>query len=44
MAKWVLIDDENKPIRYLVACELDADYFEAACKRIKAEASQERLF
>lgn len=28
----------------LVGCELDADYFEAACKRIKAEASQERLF
>ena len=28
----------------LVGCELDADYFEAACKRIKAEAQQERLF
>lgn len=25
-------------------CELDKDYFEAACKRIKSEASQERLF
>lgn len=28
----------------LVGCELDADYFEAACKRIEAEAQQERLF
>jgi site-specific DNA-methyltransferase (adenine-specific) len=28
----------------LVGCELDADYFQAACKRIKLEASQERLF
>jgi len=28
----------------LVGCELDADYFNAACKRIKAESSQERLF
>jgi site-specific DNA-methyltransferase (adenine-specific) len=28
----------------LVGCELDKDYFEAACKRIKDEASQERLF
>lgn len=28
----------------LTACELDADYFEASVKRIKAEASQERLF
>jgi site-specific DNA-methyltransferase (adenine-specific)/modification methylase len=25
-------------------CELDVDYFEAACKRIKSEAAQERLF
>lgn len=28
----------------LVACELDKDYYEASVKRIKAEASQERLF
>lgn len=28
----------------LVACELDADYFEASVKRIQAEAQQERLF
>jgi len=28
----------------LVACELDKDYYEASIKRIKAEASQERLF
>ena len=28
----------------LVGCELDTDYFEAACKRIEAEAQQERLF
>jgi site-specific DNA-methyltransferase (adenine-specific) len=28
----------------LAGCELDADYFEAACKRIEAEAQQERLF
>lgn len=28
----------------LTACELDADYFEAACKRIKMESAQERLF
>jgi site-specific DNA-methyltransferase (adenine-specific) len=28
----------------LIACELDTDYFDAACKRIKQEAAQERLF
>ena len=28
----------------MVGCELDTDYFEAACKRIKQEAAQERLF
>jgi site-specific DNA-methyltransferase (adenine-specific) len=28
----------------LVACELDKDYYEASIKRIKAKASQERLF
>lgn len=28
----------------MVGCELDTDYFEAACKRIKSEAAQERLF
>ena len=28
----------------LTACELDKDYFEEACKRIKREAQQERLF
>ena len=28
----------------LVGCELDADYFETSCKRIKAETAQERLF
>jgi site-specific DNA-methyltransferase (adenine-specific) len=28
----------------MVGCELDADYFEAACNRIKSEANQERLF
>jgi site-specific DNA-methyltransferase (adenine-specific) len=28
----------------LIACELDTDYFEAACKRIRQEAAQERLF
>ena len=28
----------------IVGCELDIDYFEAACKRIKAETAQERLF
>jgi len=28
----------------LVGCELDADYFEAACKRIKQATAQERLF
>lgn len=28
----------------LTACELDADYFEASVKRIKAEDAQERLF
>jgi site-specific DNA-methyltransferase (adenine-specific) len=28
----------------LVACELDEDYFDAACKRIRQEAAQERLF
>jgi site-specific DNA-methyltransferase (adenine-specific) len=28
----------------LVGCELDPDYFDAACKRIKQEAQQERLF
>ena len=27
-----------------VGCELDADYFNAACKRIEHHASQERLF
>jgi modification methylase len=30
--------------RNFVGCELDTDYFEAACKRIEAEAQQERLF
>ena len=30
--------------RNFIGCELDADYFEAACKRIIAEAQQERLF
>jgi len=28
----------------LVGCELDSDYFKAACERIKREAQQERLF
>jgi len=28
----------------LVGCELDTDYFNAACERIKREAQQERLF
>jgi site-specific DNA-methyltransferase (adenine-specific) len=28
----------------LTACELDKDYFEAACQRIKRESQQERLF
>lgn len=28
----------------LTACELDSDYFEAACQRIKREAQQQRLF
>lgn len=28
----------------LTATELDADYFEAACKRIKQATAQERLF
>jgi len=27
-----------------VGCELDADYYEAACKRIEQHAAQERLF
>jgi len=27
-----------------VGCELDPDYFEAACKRIEHHARQERLF
>ena len=30
--------------RKFYGCELDEDYFEAACKRIKQEAAQERLF
>jgi site-specific DNA-methyltransferase (adenine-specific) len=28
----------------MVGCELDTDYFNAACKRIKQETAQERLF
>ncbi len=28
----------------MVGCELDEDYFKAACERIKSEAQQERLF
>ena len=28
----------------MVGCELDTDYFDAACKRIKQETAQERLF
>ena len=28
----------------MVGCELDTDYFNTACKRIKFEAAQERLF
>ncbi len=28
----------------MVGCELDEDYFNAACKRIKQETAQERLF
>ena len=28
----------------MVGCELDKDYYDAACKRIKHESSQERLF
>jgi site-specific DNA-methyltransferase (adenine-specific) len=28
----------------IVGCELDADYFAAACKRIRAATAQERLF
>ena len=28
----------------LTACELDEEYFQAACKRIKSESAQERLF
>lgn len=28
----------------LIGCELDIDYFNAACERIKREAQQERLF
>jgi len=30
--------------RKFYGCELDTDYFEAACKRIKDEIAQERLF
>ncbi len=30
--------------RKFYGCELDTDYFEAACKRIKQHAAQERLF
>jgi len=30
--------------RKFYGCELDANYFEAACNRIKQEDAQERLF